>query len=192
MGSNPVTSSTEGATNFYYNGNLYFLHSGLQLVMDYLTPGADFHSWRRSVCMALNVWNKLGFVDGTIRKPHDNHRELGSLSRCNDMVATWVMNSSSKKIGQRLLFMTTTERMRNNLMSQFMQDDAPRLYEIEQRLSNIKQGSMDISAYYTELVTFWEEYKTYIKLLVCNCGRCECNATAMSKKLQQRNQLPNS
>ncbi|KAG7578814.1 GAG-pre-integrase domain [Arabidopsis thaliana x Arabidopsis arenosa] len=48
--------------------NPFFLHSsdhaGLVLVSDRLASGSDFHSWRRSVRMALNVRNKLGFIDG--------------------------------------------------------------------------------------------------------------------------------
>jgi len=82
--------------------NPFFLHgsdhAGLVLVSDRLTNGADFHSWRRSVRMALNVRNKLGFIDGTITKPTENHKDFGSWSRCNDMVATWLMNSVSKKL----------------------------------------------------------------------------------------------
>lgn len=74
-------------------------------------------------------------------------------------------------------------------MTRFKQDDAPRVYEIEQRLSSIQQGSMDVSAYYTELVTLWEEYKNYIELPVCTCGRCECNAAVLWEKLQQRGRV---
>lgn len=29
----------------------------------------EFHSWRRSVRMALNIRNKLGFIDDTIPRP---------------------------------------------------------------------------------------------------------------------------
>lgn len=93
--------------------NPYYLHNsdhaGLILVSDRLSSGAEFHSWRRSVRMALNVRNKLGFIDGTISKPAETHRDFGSWSRCNDMVATWLMNSVSKKIGQSLLFISTAE-----------------------------------------------------------------------------------
>ncbi|XP_013607478.1 PREDICTED: uncharacterized protein LOC106314084 [Brassica oleracea var. oleracea] len=85
--------------------------------------------------MALNVRNKLGFIDGTIPKSPLNHRDYGSWSRCNDMVATWLMNSVSKKIGQSLLFMSTAESIWRNLLARFKQDDAPRVYEIEQRLN---------------------------------------------------------
>lgn len=103
--------------------NPFFLHSsdhaGLVLVSDRLNTGAEFHSWRRSVRMALNVRNKLGFIDGTIPKPPDNHRDSGAWSRCNDMVATWLMNSVSKKIGQSLLFISTAEGIWQNILSRF-------------------------------------------------------------------------
>ncbi|WZY88380.1 hypothetical protein YC2023_045115 [Brassica napus] len=94
-----------------------------------LDHGAEF---RRSVCMALNVRNKLG---------------------------AW--------------------------FNSFKQDDTPRVYEIEQRLSVIQQGYKDVSAYYTELITLWKEYKNYIELPVCTCGQCECNDSLLWEKLQQ-------
>ena len=91
--------------------NPFFLHItdhvGLQLVSDRLTSGADFNSWKRSVRMALNVRNKLGFIYGMIRKPSDNAHDFGSWAICNDLVITWLMNSVSKQIGQRLLYMST-------------------------------------------------------------------------------------
>lgn len=166
----PVRQNTDHYDNPYFLHNTD--HAGLQLVTDRLTFGADFHSWRRSVRMALNVRNKLGFIDGTIRKPSENDRDFGSWSRGNDMVATWLMNSVSKKIGQSLLFMSTAEGIWQNLMSRFKKYDAPRVYEIEQRLSNIQQGSMDVNTYYTKLITLSEEYKNYIELPVCTCGKC--------------------
>lgn len=99
------------------------------------------------------------------------------------------MNSVSKKIGQSLLFISTAEGIWQNLMSRFKQDDAPRVYEIEQRLSVIQQGSQDVSSYYTELVTLWEEYRNYVELPICTCGKCECNAAALWEKLQQRSRV---
>lgn len=74
-------------------------------------------------------------------------------------------------------------------MSCYKQDDAPRVCEIEQRLSNIQQGSLDVSAYYTELITLWEEYKNYIELSGCTCGRCECNDDVLWEKLHHRSRI---
>ncbi|KAG2273893.1 hypothetical protein Bca52824_056448 [Brassica carinata] len=127
--------------------------------------------------MALNVCNKLGFIDGTILKPPADHRDSGSWSRCNDMVSTC------------LLFMSTAESIWKNLMTRFKQDDAPRIFEIEQRLSTIQQGSLDISTYYMELVTLWEEYQNYVDLPVCTCDKCECHAASSWEQLQQRSRV---
>lgn len=62
--------------------------------------------------MALNVRNKLVFVTGKVPKPPDDHLDAGSWYRCNDMVATLLMNSVSKKIDQSLLFISTAEGIR--------------------------------------------------------------------------------
>ena len=97
--------------------------------------------------MALNVHNKFVFIDGTIPKLPETHRDAGSWSRCSDMVSIWLMNSISKKILQSLLFMFTAESIWKNLLARFKQDDAPRVYEIEQRLGSIQQGSMDVTTY---------------------------------------------
>lgn len=105
------------------------------------------------------------------------------------MVSTWLINSVSKKIGQSLLFMSTAESIWKNLMTRFKQDDALRIFEIEQRLSNIQQGSSDVSTYYTELVTLWEEYQNYVDLPLCTSGKCECNAALSWEKLQQRSRV---
>lgn len=139
--------------------------------------------------MALNVRNKLGFIDGTIPKPPSNHRDSGSWSRCNNMVATWLMNSVSKKIGQSLLFMSTAESIWKILLARFKHDDAPRVCEIEQRLSKIQQGSMYISTYYIDLVTLWEEYNNYVEFPVCTCGKCSAMLLCCGKRCNRGAEL---
>ncbi|XP_019085460.1 PREDICTED: uncharacterized protein LOC109126393 [Camelina sativa] len=190
--SSPNRANSNDPSTDLYN-NPYFLHSsdhaGMALASNRLTTGADFHSWRRSVHMGLNVRNKLGFIDGTVPKPPENHRDYGSWSRCNNMVTTWLINSVSKKIGASLLYIPTAEGIWKSIITRFKQDNAPRVYEIEQQLSLLQQGSMDVTSYYTALVTLWEEYKNYVELPLCTCGRCECNAAGIWETMQQRSQV---
>ncbi|XP_023641361.1 uncharacterized protein LOC111831455 [Capsella rubella] len=183
----PSRSQVDQYDNPYYLNNND--HAGLNLVSDRLKTASDFHSWKRSVMMALNVRNKIGFINGTILKPAEDHRDYGAWSRCNDIVSTWLMNSVSKKIGQSLLFIPTAEGIWKNILARFQQEDAPRVFAIEQKLSKIEQGSMDISTYYTELQTLWEEYKIFVEVPVCTCGRCECDAAVKWEKLQHRSRV---
>lgn len=69
--------------------------------------------------MALNVRNKLRFIDGSIVRPPIDHRDYGAWSRCNAIMATWLMNSVDKKIRQNLLFISTAECIWKNLLSRF-------------------------------------------------------------------------
>lgn len=48
---------------------------------------------------------------------------------------------------------------------------------------------MDVSAYYTELVTLWEEHRNFVELHVCTCGKCECDAATLWEKLQHRSRV---
>ncbi|XP_010480762.1 PREDICTED: uncharacterized protein LOC104759554 [Camelina sativa] len=191
-GTTATLATNSSLCNDLYENPLY-LHStdhvGLQIVTDCLNTGTEFHSWRRSVRMALNVRNKLGFIDGTITQLSSDHPLYGSWSRCNDMVSTWLMGLVSKKIVQSLLYMPTAAAIWKSIISRFKQDDAPRVFEIEQLLGSLQQGSMDVSAYFTELVTLWEEYTNYIEIHVCTCGRCECNAAVLWERLQQRSKV---
>ncbi|KAF5472624.1 hypothetical protein F2P56_009326 [Juglans regia] len=67
----------------------FFLHprdsTGTVLVTQSLN-GDNYHSWCRSMHMALSVKNKLGFVDGSILKPSDlANTTLPSWLYCNNM-----------------------------------------------------------------------------------------------------------
>ena len=48
---------------------------------------------------------------------------------------------------------------------------------------------MDVSTYYTELVTLWEEHKNHVELPIFTCGRCECDAANLWERLQQRSRV---
>ena len=67
----------------------YYLHasdnSSLILVIQ-----PNFHSWFRSMNMALTIKNKLRFVDGSIREPEDGFRSslYAHWTHCNTIVIT--------------------------------------------------------------------------------------------------------
>ncbi|XP_042964693.1 uncharacterized protein LOC122298916 [Carya illinoinensis] len=57
------------------------------LVPDLLTT-ENYITWARTMCRALNIKNKLGFIDGKILKPSNNADPLYTpWERCNDMNA---------------------------------------------------------------------------------------------------------
>ncbi|KAG7565217.1 Retrotransposon gag domain [Arabidopsis suecica] len=162
-------------------------HSGLLLVSDRLTGAGDFGSWHQSMIMALNGRNKLCFVDGSLPKPDDGHRDAATWSRVNDVVRSWLMNSVSKTIGQSILYVKTAHGIWQKLLKQFKQNNVPRLYRIEQKLAGLRQGSLDVNTFYTKLVTIWEEVKSAQDFPVCQCNGCDCELDRKWMDLFERN-----
>lgn len=58
--------------DYYVNG---VDNTGIHLVTMELT-GDNYHTWRRSMTMALSAKRKLGFVNGTILEPSDQSSPL--------------------------------------------------------------------------------------------------------------------
>lgn len=73
-------------------------HPGQILVADVFN-GEDFESWKRTFLIALSSKNKVGFIDGKVSRPADNSPLLSYYwQRCNDLVASWILNSLHKDI----------------------------------------------------------------------------------------------
>ena len=69
----------------------YFLSTGDNLnapLTNYVFHGSNFVNWSRSVRNALIARNKLGFLDGTLRKPAINSPDYQKWIRNDHMVMT--------------------------------------------------------------------------------------------------------
>lgn len=144
-------------------------HPGLALVSHLLT-GTNYNNWSRSMKMALNTKNKVGFIDGTLKQPASGDVTGSVWSRCNSMVTSWLLNAVVKEIANSLLYFETAEEVWNDLHDRFHQSNVPRIFQIKQQLMNLCQGSMDINNYFTKLKTLWDELKNFQPVPTCDCG----------------------
>ena len=76
----------------------YYLHpteTSLKIVPNIFT-GTGFKRWNRVV--ALSGKNKLGFVNGTIKRATHNQDLANSWDRVNDIIIGWLLNAVDEKI----------------------------------------------------------------------------------------------
>lgn len=107
----------------------YYLHHsdtpGSLLVSQVLT-GDNYVSWSRSMRIALDIKNKLGFIDGSIQKPEsEDPKLLRKWRRNNGIVLAWILNSVSKEIYASLLYGETAAEIWKDLEERFQQSNAP-------------------------------------------------------------------
>ncbi|KAL0328067.1 UNVERIFIED_CONTAM: Retrovirus-related Pol polyprotein from transposon RE1 [Sesamum calycinum] len=78
-------------------------HHGMVMILAPLN-GNNWLSWSRSVRIALEGRDKLGYIDGTCARPADGSASLRQWRITNSMVRTWILNTLSKDIVNAYLY----------------------------------------------------------------------------------------
>jgi hypothetical protein len=154
--------------------NPYYLHHGDSpgsMLVSQLLDGENYQTWSRSMVMALTAKNKLGFIDGSIKKPSD---VAGSVYRawirCNTMVLSWILNSISKDIASSVIYIDSAEAVWTDLKERFSLKNGPRIYQLQKSIFALSQDNLSIGAYFTKLKALWDELSNYRPIPLCSCG----------------------
>ncbi|XP_042003898.1 uncharacterized protein LOC121752873 [Salvia splendens] len=144
------------------NSSPYYLHPSdnpsLQLVPHVLT-GSNYIHWSRSVNTALLAKNKIAFVNGALRRPHDDDLLFLAWLRYNSMVVSWLRNSISPQICSSIIYLDDAHEIWSDLRIRFSQLDFARAYQLKQRIMSLNQGKDDVNAYFTNLRIVWDVNK---------------------------------
>ncbi|KAK4254363.1 hypothetical protein QN277_009759 [Acacia crassicarpa] len=156
----------------------YYLHPNenpsLVLVNPVLT-GPNYHTWSRSMRMALQSKNKLAFVDRSILIPSISSPTYSAWLQCNTMVCSWLVRAISPTIAQSILWMDKAYDIWTDLKDRFAQSDIFRVAELQDDMFSFRQGDLSMSDYYTKLKILWDEYVTLRPITRCPCNfTCSC------------------
>ncbi|XP_075080228.1 uncharacterized protein LOC142165755 [Nicotiana tabacum] len=151
--------------------HLYYLHpsdSPRMVLFNSVFDGKGYGGWRRAIIIALSAKNKLGFIDGTFSESDANSTDFKQWNRCNDMVISWILNSLSKDIAERILKLQM--RFGKNL-----------------KLDS-GNGTSVIAGYYTKVKRIWDELDTLNTCVHCTCD-CKCGGKSKTLKSLQDGRL---
>jgi hypothetical protein len=154
--------------------NKYYLHHGDSpgaILVSQPLVGDNYHTWSRSMVMALTAKNKVGFVNGLIEQPKDESLPAyNAWVRCNTMVISWLLNSLSKEIASSVIYANTAREIWEDLKERFAQGNGPRIFEIQKSISTLSQDQSSVSNYYTRLKSLWDELNNFRSIPDCSCG----------------------
>ena len=132
--------------------------------------GANYHAWARTMKMALLTKNKLKFVDGSIPPPATTDPLYPAWERCNTLVQSWLIKSLSPSIAKSILWFDKASDIWLDLWTHYSQSDIFRIAELQEEIYSLKQGSLSVSDYYTQLKILWDELSNIRPLRACHCG----------------------
>ncbi|XP_073291147.1 uncharacterized protein [Primulina huaijiensis] len=159
-------------SNFSFNDPLYLHPSndpGVSLVVDPLIGSENYGIWSRAMKIALHAKNKLGFVDGTCRKPAANLSSLYQWECCNAIVLSWIFSSVSKEIFCGFVYAKDASSVWVDLKERFDKICGSRIYAIHRDIIRLSQGSSTISVYFSKLKWLWNELTSLVTSPACEC-----------------------
>ncbi|XP_070057351.1 uncharacterized protein LOC142167174 [Nicotiana tabacum] len=150
--------------------------------------GTGYKSWRRGVLRALSLKNKVGFITGNVKKPNVGHATFDQWERCDDMVTSWILNSLSKDLADSLQYIRDAKELWQELEDRYDQTNGAKLYQLHKEISDLSQGTFNITGYYTKMKKFWKELNTLNAHAQRNCI-CTHGAKANMHKAEQDRRL---
>ncbi|KAL0451792.1 UNVERIFIED_CONTAM: hypothetical protein Slati_1157300 [Sesamum latifolium] len=101
--------------------------------------GTNWLTWSRSVRIALEGKDKLGFIDGSYMIPHDGSVDLKQWRITDSLVRTWILSTMVKDIVNAFLYVPTARALWLELEARYGECDGPLLYKIRWEISSISQ-----------------------------------------------------
>jgi hypothetical protein len=96
------------SSSTFSDSSPYHLHHGDSpgtVLVSQLLDGDNYHTWSRSMVMALTAKNKLSFLNSSLDKPFDeSSAEYHAWICSNTMVTSWLLNSVSKDIAVSVIY----------------------------------------------------------------------------------------
>ncbi|KAF5451412.1 hypothetical protein F2P56_026522, partial [Juglans regia] len=170
----PRNTETNPETNPHNPASPYYIQPGEgasnPLVPDLLTT-ENYVIWARTMRRALNIKNKLGFIDGKLPKPASTTDPLyAPWERCNDMIIAWIQHSVGSEHRSSIAHADSAATVWNDLRDRFSIQNAPRIFQLTKSISTLTQEEYSVSQYYNKLKSFWDELEIYEPMPLCTCG----------------------
>ncbi|XP_074304290.1 uncharacterized protein LOC141638672 [Silene latifolia] len=153
--------------------------------------GNNFLHWSRGVRLALGAKVKLGFINGTCKKPPESETVKSELwMRCDYMIRCWLLHSMTARIAAGFMSMTSAKVLWDEVVERYGQANGLLLYQLKKELGNTTQNNLPMAEYYTKLRVLWDEIEDIEGIPDYTCGvlsTCSCNIIKRLVDAQARN-----
>ncbi|XP_076913506.1 uncharacterized protein LOC143572165 [Bidens hawaiensis] len=149
-------------------GNPLYLHASGSSTLTVITiklKGIDNYTvWANSMLLALQVKNKIGFIDGTCVKSVEDDVLAKQWDRCNSVVPSWILNSISEELYLGQVFSKSTLSVWQDLKETYDKVDGSVVFGLYQKINSVNQNGNSVTEYYHKLNTMWKQFDAMVQL----------------------------
>ncbi|MFS7921946.1 putative transcription factor interactor and regulator CCHC(Zn) family [Helianthus anomalus] len=153
-------------------GDPLFLHpsdsANLTIVIVKLKGSENYRIWSNAMYLALQVKNKIGFVDGTCLRSTSDEVLGRQWDRCNSIVLTWILNFVFEELYLGLVYSRIAPDVWKDLKKTYDKIDGSVVFNLYQKINYFSQNGMPVSKYYHKLNCMWKQLDRLLALPVCS------------------------
>ncbi|ESQ34249.1 hypothetical protein EUTSA_v10009346mg, partial [Eutrema salsugineum] len=183
-----VTSASEGAETRALVSP-YYLHlsdNTGQVLTPILLNGSNYERWAKLMLNSLRTKRKIGFVDGTLKRPSDNSDEAEKWDMVNSMIIGWIYSGIESKLCPSISLVDSAKAMWNSLQRRFSVSDDTRLHQLHGDIAACKQNGDSVEVYFGRIKVLWDDLADLNKGFQCCCKSFDCSSMVAYEKNQEK------
>ena len=132
-------------------------NSNLPLTVHQLN-GQNYLQWTLLVKLGIDGRGKLSHLIGEVKELEKSNPSWKIWRSKNSLVIAWLINSMEPAIGKPHLFLPTAKDVWDVVRETYSDlENSSQIFELKTKLWQLKQGDREVTIYYNEMVTLWEE-----------------------------------
>lgn len=140
--------------------------------------GNNYLTWSNSIHISLATKDKLGFINGSIKKPTEDSADFAKWRRAS-YGKIMDFGVFTKDLAKSFIYCPTAKDLWNELGEIFGVGNDPQIYQIQRQINSMKQGNTSLSVYCNKLKKLWDDLNRLKHFPSCEGRGCDCG---MSKK----------
>ncbi|XP_075478955.1 uncharacterized protein LOC142519817 [Primulina tabacum] len=144
--SNPTTNSQPNTDHFSAQ------------VTSHKLKGQNYLQWSQSVLMFICGKSKDDNITGAATAPKEDDSTFKAWKANNNMVMSWLVNSTTPEIGENfLLYATAAEIWEAAKVTFSSSENTSEVFENESLLYELRQGDLSVTRYFSSLTRHWQK-----------------------------------
>ena len=120
--------------------------------------GSNYALWSQVVEMFISERDKLGYINGDLPQPASTDPLFRRWRIENTIVKGWLINTRDSSLVSTFIFYPTTKKVWDAITVTFFDEsDTAQVYELQRRVSRLRQNGGSLEKFYNKLQGLWRE-----------------------------------
>ncbi|XP_071695611.1 uncharacterized protein [Rutidosis leptorrhynchoides] len=149
-------------------GDPLYLHpsdiSSTPIITLKLTGTENYRVWSCALTLALQTKNKMGFVNGKVKKDKTNAILGNQWDRCNSVVLSWILGTISEELYLGQVYSTISSEVWTELKETYDKVDGSVVFNLHKKINSLTQNGSSLSGYYHTLNSLWKQFDAMVHI----------------------------